>query len=141
LHKIGQFWRASESEVWQAIRDRSLPELASLVCLRRRVPAWWTSDGAAAPGPSRIHAPIPPSTEPGCRHALEEFVVCAWRQLPKPTLIFCKEGKHRTGMLSGILRFEAGASIDEALHEYVRGLTAEPRPIELELIRTLCRPR
>jgi hypothetical protein len=141
LRNLGQFWRASESEVWQAIRDRSLPEVASLVCLRRHVPAWWAGDGVAASGPSRIHVPIPPSTDPGCRHALEEFVCGAWRQLPKPTLIFCKEGKHRTGMLSGILRFEAGASMADAVHEYVRGLTDEPRPSELELIRILCRPR
>lgn len=76
----------------------------TIVCVRRQVPDWWERVKLRHPESKFIHLPLRASKDPG-------FAADLWRvsrrDLPKgasPILLFCKEGRHRSGMVSGLLQ-------------------------------------
>ena len=132
------FWRASESEVAHALAHGWLDDTKSLVCLRRTLPSWWPWAASRFHSKMRFdHVPIPPSSSPSCESALRAFLDVLMPQLPRPVVVFCKEGRHRTGIVAAVVARRCGATAEEALLEYVLGTRGEPRESELALLERL----
>lgn len=69
---------------------------------------------------------------------LRTFLDVRWPSIPKPALVFCKDGRHRTGMIAAVLAYRRGASLHEATAEYIDGTFGTARAREVGLILKLC---
>lgn len=119
------------------LNDDSLPASGTLLCLRRRAPAWWESVAQARSGLALELVPIPPSLHPDCRDRLRALWMLAMPGMPRPVLVFCKEGRHRTGMVAALAALAGGALLDSAILTYVRRTAGQPRDREIAIICAL----
>lgn len=133
----GAFGFAGQDDVARMLADGSLPEAGTLLCLRRHLPVWWENVALTRPGLSLVAAPVPPSLDPACCETLKALWTIAMPSLARPVLVFCKEGKHRTGMVAALAALAAGETLDLAISHYARRTEGEPRDREVAIIRTL----
>jgi len=128
------YFRASEAGARMAM-EQDATIFATFVCIRRRAPRWYS---ALAPSEryARHHFPIPPSSDPGCGSRVRQLVSEFMPSLPQPVLIFCKEGRHRAGMVAAALVILGGGSLAAALTEYEAG-ACPGRERERAIIRSI----
>ena len=74
-----------------------------------------------------------------CESRLRELLDFKWSEFSKPALIFCKEGKHRTGIVASVLEFRATGSLAKAIAEYSAGVEGAGKKSDLVLVRRLCK--
>lgn len=134
---FGQCGFAAEWEVVAMLDDNVLPTFGTLVCLRRSPPAWWSRVSSTRPDLALEHIPIPPSLDPGCMASLRQFIDNSLPRLAFPLLVFCKEGRHRSGMVEAMLLIKQGCSVDDAIERYVARSRGGARDREIALIRRL----
>jgi len=128
------YYRSSETGARLAM-ERDATIFCTLVCLRRRVPKWYSA--LAVPGRSvRLHFPIPPGSDSDCGPRVRQLVSELMPGLSQPVLFFCKEGRHRAGMVAAALVVLGGGSLAAGLREYEDG--ARPgRERERVIIRSI----
>lgn len=131
------FGFASQGEVQASFRDGDLPATGTLLCLRRTPPAWWPDVRSALPGLSMAHVPIPPSIDPDCAARLAELLQTAIPRMQRPVIVFCKEGRHRSGMVQALVNYLHGASLNAAEAIYLRRSGSIWREREVAIVRQL----
>ena len=137
---ITNYWRASEKESWQAIKEDYIKNLNSIICFRRNPSIWW--DQMSKDHGDKIdfiHFPIPPSSNSKCSERIQEFIEKVLPNTRLPILFFCKEGKNRTGMISALIKHLDSECFDDALIEYSHEAKDYFRENEVELIKNLSR--
>lgn len=132
-----EFGFAGQDDIAAMLDDDSLPASGTLLCLRRSPPAWWERAAHARSGLALALVPIPPSLDPACRDRLHALWTQVLPGMARPVLVFCKEGRHRTGMVAALAEMTSGASLDPAIATYVRRTAGEPREREIAIIREL----
>ncbi|MEQ1494781.1 MAG: hypothetical protein ABL912_03350 [Novosphingobium sp.] len=133
----GEFGFAGQDDIAAMLKDDSLPASGTLLCLRRHVPAWWDRVAQARSGLALELVPIPPSLDPECSDRLRVLWTSALPYMARPVLVFCKEGRHRTGMVAALSALAGGASLRSAIATYVQRTAGEPREREISIIRAL----
>lgn len=136
---VPNLWRASEIEAFQVLEENRLKDKTTIICLRRKLPEWWSvySKKYSAQH-SFLHHPIPPSWDSSCSQKILEVTAVLLNNANFPVLIFCKEGRNRTGMVSAAMKYKFTNSIDEAIKEYLCGIENQPRDGEVDIIKKLC---
>lgn len=136
---VPNIWRASEIEVFEALKRNRLEEKITIICLRRKLPEWWQKLSSKYNTQQLFfHYPIPPSSNINCSQKISDFIDFLVNGIKLPALIFCKEGRHRTGIISAIIRYKFSASIDEAINEYLSETNKQFRKGEILIIEKLC---
>jgi hypothetical protein len=134
---MGQFSFAAQEEVEALLRAGELPASGTLLCLRRKPPGWWFEVPSSFPHLSLQHFPIPPSVDGECARLIEALCSEAIPGMKLPILVFCKEGRHRSGMVEAIISLQRGAALKTALERYTRRARGGARAREIDIIRQL----
>jgi protein tyrosine/serine phosphatase len=136
---VPNIWRASEIEVFEALKRNRLEEKTTIICLRRKLPEWWQKLSSKYNTQQLFfHYPIPPSSNINCSQKISDFIDLLVNGIKLPALIFCKEGRHRTGIISAIIRYKFSASVDDAINEYLSETNKQFREEEITIINKLC---
>ena len=130
-------WAGSEATALQFIADKT--SLRTVVCLRRDLPEWWATTQIAFSG--RIyfqHCPVPSVSDAQMGAAIRQVAMQVLLLVEKPALVFCLEGRNRTGVLAGVLRFLGTGVLSDALDEYRNRAGSGFRAEELRLTERIC---
>jgi len=132
-----QVWAGGESAAHDYLRSN--PDVHSVVCLRRTLPDWWTTL------PKEMHSqitfyhwPTPDITDLHMGEAILAVTIDLLPNIAPPVLVFCLNGRNRTGVLAGLLRFQVTGDIQLAVQEYGRRASLDFRPDEVNLLQRLC---
>lgn len=130
-------WLGSEKSARAAISSKM--SFRTVICLRHDLPAWW--DLTRSHFADRVqfyHYPVPSIHTSGMEAAIFRIATHLLPSVGMPALVFCLEGKNRTGVLAGVLTFLTTRKLKDALDEY-RGRAGDNfRQEELRLTETLC---
>jgi protein tyrosine/serine phosphatase len=130
-------WAGSEATALQFIAGKT--SLRTVVCLRRDLPEWWPTTQIAFSGRIRFqHCPVPSISDAQMGAAIRHVAMQVLPLVEKPALVFCLEGRNRTGVLAGVLRFLATGVLNDALDEYRNRAGSGFRAEELRLTENIC---
>jgi protein tyrosine/serine phosphatase len=95
---------ASESQAEFILQSQDELPWHTVICVRRQLPDWWNQAKQKHQRTEFIHAPLCASKDP-------RFAANLWRlmrgTLPRcacPVLLFCSEGRHRSGVVAALTR-------------------------------------
>ncbi len=74
----------------------------TIVCVRRQLPDWWDTAKKKHPEAEFVHTPICASKEPCFVTNLWRFMRGTLPQCANPILLFCSEGRHRSGVVAAL---------------------------------------
>jgi hypothetical protein len=76
----------------------------TVVCVRRQLPDWWNQAKQKHQHIEFIHAPLCASKEPRFAANLWRFIRGTLPRCASPVLLFCSEGRHRSGAVAALTR-------------------------------------
>ncbi len=74
----------------------------TVICVRRQLPDWWNQAKQKHPHIKFIHAPLCASKEPRFAANLWRFMRGTLPRCANPILLFCSEGRHRSGVVAAL---------------------------------------
>jgi hypothetical protein len=76
----------------------------TVVCVRRQLPGWWDLAKSKHQEAIFVHAPLRASNEPRFATGLWRFMRGTLPRCASPVLLFCSEGRHRSGMVAALTK-------------------------------------
>ena len=95
---------ASESQAALILESQDEMPWRTVICLRRQLPDWWESARRKHHEAIFVHAPLRSSNESHCAAGLWRFIRGTLPHCPSPVLLFCSEGRHRSGMVAALTK-------------------------------------
>jgi len=135
---IPGYWICSESGAFFELYGCA-HKYQTIVCLRRQLPSWWTNVKHISCDAAFIHHPVPSSNRTiRCRMSIVELFDKHLMLFKQPVLLFCKEGRNRSGIICGLIKFVLTSSEKEALFIYGHVAKDKARNGDIVILQELC---
>jgi hypothetical protein len=123
---------ASEIQVISILQSQNELPWRTVVCVRRQLPDWWDQEKQKHQYIEFIHAPLCASNEPHFAMKLWRFVRKILPRLAHPVLLFCSEGRHRSGVVAALAQ-QGWLRVSIAYLQRA-GFRARPKELAIALI-------
>jgi len=94
----------SECEAANILLNQNELPWRTVVCVRRQLPDWWNQAKQKHPQIEFVHAPLCASKEPRFATNLWRFMRGILPRCANPVLLFCSEGRHRSGVVAALVQ-------------------------------------
>lgn len=92
----------SESQAAIILKGQENVPWRTVVCVRRQVPDWWVLAKSKHREVDFVHSPVCASIEPRFAMQVWRFIRGALPRFAGPVLLFCSEGRHRSGVIAAL---------------------------------------
>lgn len=94
----------SEMQAANILQNQDELPWRTVVCVRRQLPDWWDLAKRKHHEARFVHAPLRASNEPRFATGLWRFMRGTLPRCASPVLLFCSEGRHRSGMVAALMQ-------------------------------------
>lgn len=122
----------SEMQAANILQSQDDIPWCTVVCVRRQLPDWWDLAKRKHHEATFVHAPLRASNEPRFATGLWRFMRGTLPRCASPVLLFCSQGRHRSGMVAALTK--RGWLHASIAYLFRAGLQARTRELAVALL-------